>query len=264
MGDKTGITWADATWNPITGCRKVSPGCDNCYAVGVSARMIANPKVDSYAGTVKDGDWTGQVNLIEGRLDQPIRWKRPRRIFVNSMSDLFQHSVPDWFIRDVFDVMREANWHTYMVLTKRPARMAGFLNDLADMHGEPSWPLPHVLVGTSVESARYKFRARMLVEAPAVSRFLSVEPLLGSIDFGLGGIDWVIVGGESGRYARPMRPEWVRDIRDQCAVASVPFLFKQWGEWGPDEGGVMRRVGKHRTGRLLDGVLHDEYPEILR
>lgn len=264
MGDKTGIEWADATWNPTTGCKKVSPGCDNCYAVGVSARMIANPKVGGYDGTVENGDWTGQVNLLEERLDQPIRWKRPRRIFVNSMSDLFHPSVPDWFIRDVFAVMAQADWHTYMVLTKRPSRMAAFLNDLANGFGQKLWPLDNVMIGTSIETDRFTYRTRALLDVDAAVRFLSVEPLLGPVTLDLRGIGWVIVGGESGKNARSMRPDWVRHIRDHCVAASVPFLFKQWGEWGPDEGGVMRRAGKHRTGRLLDGVLHDEYPEILQ
>ncbi len=273
MGDKTGIEWADATWNPVVGCSKVSPGCDNCYAIGVSARMIANPKVDGYDGTVAGGDWTGQINLLRDRLDQPLRWKRPRRIFVNSMSDLFHPDVPDEFINDVFGVMAKADWHQFQVLTKRPQRMREYFN----RGPQPTFPPPNVWLGTSIESNHYMFRSEHLAAIPAAVRFLSLEPLLGPLpSLDLDNIDWVIVGGESGTNARPMHPEWVLDIRDRCTEANVPFFFKQWGEWTldiprpgsnqtvidvHDDGKVMRRVGKKAAGHTLGGQTWNQYPK---
>ena len=265
MGDKTGIEWADATWNPVVGCSKVSPGCDNCYAIGVSARMIANPKVSAYDGTVEEGDWTGQINLLRDRLDQPLRWKRPRRIFVNSMSDLFHPDVPVEFINDVFGVMAKADWHQFQVLTKRPQRMRDYFNRGP---AAPKFPSPNVWLGTSIESDNYTFRAEHLGSIPAEVRGLSLEPLLGPLpSLDLDTSDWVIVGGESGRDARTMHPEWVREIRDKCVAAGVPFFFKQWGEWGPTSqvgnppADVMRRVGKKAAGRELDGRTWDQYPK---
>ncbi len=243
MGDKSGIEWTDATWNPVLGCAKVSPGCDNCYAISMSRRIEATGN-EAYQGITTDDDWTGLVKCLPERLDQPLRWERPRRIFVNSMSDLFHPDVPEEFIDDVWATMAAATRHIYQILTKRPQRMA-------DVVGRMDWPhLPNVWLGTSVESDRYAFRADWLSRVPAALRFLSLEPLLGplpSVD--LTNADWVIVGGESGSNARPMHPDWVRDIRDECNRDSVPFFFKQWGGRFPKSGG-----------RELDGRTWDEYP----
>jgi len=303
MSDTSAIEWTDATWNPITGCTKVSPGCDNCYAIRFGARLQHLP---AYAGTIADRDWTGKINLVHDRLDQPLRWAKPRRIFVNSMSDLFHPDVPVEFIDRVVAVMIQAPQHQFQVLTKRPKRMRRVLGSLE---------LPNVWLGTSIEADRYTFRADHLRATPAAVRFLSLEPLLGPLpSLDLTGIDWVIVGGESGPKARPMHPDWVRDIRDRCVAAGVPFFFKQWGEWAKvdkahathlfhgnrpwlDEGyalipiangttdhpyGVesgrnqdlvdrghagwvrVQRVGKKRAGRDLDGRTWDEYPHTIR
>lgn len=278
MGDKTAIEWADATWNPVVGCSKVSPGCDHCYAIRTSYRMEAMGQ-DKYAGlTVKaDGalDWTGEVRLAPEALDQPLRWTKPRKIFVNSQSDLFHPGLSDEVIAQVFAVMALAPQHTFQVLTKRPQRMAewfayDFLGEnqqvivqeavtaltrklgwprpvifdgrmvnpeASTSHGrladDPNydrrapltWPLPNVWLGTSIESDRYAFRADHLRRTPAVVRFISAEPLLGPLpSLDLTGIDWVIVGGESGPGARPMHPSWVREIRDKCIdVDTEPF-----------------------------------------
>lgn len=266
MGQKTNIEWTDMVWNPVTGCTKVSPGCDNCYAIRTSARLQHH---DAYEGVVADGDWTGKVNLVYERLDQPLGWKKPRRIFVNSMSDLFHPDVPVDFIHDVWATMSAATQHTYQILTKRPQRMSLVV-------GSMDWgPLPNVWLGTSIESDRYTFRADHLRTTPAAVRFLSLEPLLGPLpSLDLTGIDWVIVGGESGPRARPMHPDWVRDIRDRCQETGTAFLFKQWGEWLPDERGELhhfgenlvglRKTGKKAAGRELDGRLWDEYPEVSR
>lgn len=283
MGDKTGIEWTDATWNPVVGCSRVSTGCDNCYAIGQAARLVAMAESQGqdtpYAGTVADGDWTGVVRTVPDRLDQPLRWKRPRRIFVNSMSDLFHPDVPAGFIADVFSVMRDTPQHTYQILTKRPQRMRSLVS--ASYAG---WDevLPNVWLGTSIETDQYTFRADHLRQTPARVRFLSLEPLLGPLpSLDLEDIGWVIVGGESGSRARTMHPDWVRDIRDRCVDAGVPFFFKQWGEWAPatdpyEMGAVtvwpgqllpdsrpcrMVRVGKLAAGRELDGRTWDEYPE---
>lgn len=301
----TGIEWADETWNPLVGCSKVSEGCDNCYAIGASARMIANPKVDAYGGTVEDGDWTGALNLLHDRLDQPLRWKRPRRIFVNSMSDLFHPDVPAEFQAKVWATMSMAPQHRFMILTKRPRQMqfvehpafrlevnaerlrrgVSVLPDSALPDGSYSWPLRNVWLGTSIELDKYTFRADYLRTTPAAVRFLSLEPLLGPLpSLDLTGIDWVIVGGESGSNARPMHPDWVRNIEELCHTAInppqyIPFFFKQWGAWAPwtGESGVdmswvppadgavagtvrMARVGKRAAGRVIDGRTWDEEP----
>ena len=229
MSDKTSIEWTDATWNPVTGCTKVSPGCKYCYAERITERFGLQRFTD--------------ITLHEERLEQPLRWRRPRRIFVNSMSDLFHEAIPERFIRRVFDVMVEASWHTFQILTKRAERLASLAPALA-------WPA-NVWQGVSVETARYTWRIAYLRSVPAAVRFLSVEPLLGPIaELPLDGIHWVIVGGESGPKHRPPDPEWVRDIRKQCARAGVPFFFKQWGG----------RTPKAR-GRLLDGRAWDEMPD---
>ncbi len=280
----TGIEWTDETWNPVTGCSKVSAGCDNCYAIRQGARL---QHLEAYAGTIADGDWTGRINLVEDRFEQPLRWRKPRRILVNSMSDLFHPDVPTEYIDTVFATMGRADWHQFQVLTKRPKRMATELEGFYDYACWPETgcqigpePLPNVWLGTSIENDSYTFRANHLRDTPAAIRFLSLEPLLGPLpSLDLTGIDWVIVGGESGPNARPMHPDWVQDIRDRCQAARVPFFFKQWGEYYPlldwlaegfgapvhygllEDGTEMARVGRHYAGRLLDGRTWDEYPQ---
>lgn len=259
MSDKSKIEWTDATWNPVTGCTKVSPGCDHCYAETIAHR---------FAGT-KAYPNGFDVTLWPERLDQPLRWKRPRRVFVNSMSDLFHKDVPDEYIARVFAVMALADQHTFQVLTKRPGRMRSLLSSdlfvdllgawLAEYAGHPSrkacgtyrvsLPLPNVWLGTSVESQKWAdVRVPQLLNTPAAIRFLSCEPLLGPVDLGLADtrtrIDWVIVGGESGPHARVMQLYWAESLRDQCTGAGIPFFFKQWGEWQP-------------TTKLGAGVLDD-------
>jgi protein gp37 len=321
------ISWTDATWNPVTGCTKVSDGCLNCYIertppFRMSGRAFACPRCGGTGkplpgarctrcwgtGRIGIGDTTG-VRMHEDRLDVPLRWRKPRKVFVCSMADLFHDSVSSSFIASVFAVMALTPQHTYQVLTKRPARMRALLG---------GWPLPNVWLGVSVEDqGAADLRIPILLDTPAVVRWLSCEPLLGPVnldkcgrhrsgDIGDSGysecfdcrpldgwkgkytsVEWVVVGGESGPNARPMHPNWARSLRDQCALAGVPFHFKQWGEWAPagvihgkpDMGGPsyllgdretwlrnasgtytrMRRVGK-TAGRLLDGVLHDAYP----
>lgn len=340
MSDKTKIEWSDATWNPVTGCTKVSEGCRNCYAQTFAERWRGTP------GHYFENGF--DITLRPDKLGQPLSWKRPRKIFVNSMSDLFHPDVPDQFIVDVFSVMAEASHHTFQILTKRPERMEGFLTDpymannvwIGTSRGlddrSPPWPLPNVWLGVSVENQKAADeRIPLLLQTPAAIRFLSCEPLLGPVslthiwavcpdcnswevryprgdtpycdDCGAEftmhavGIDWVIVGGESGHNARQMHPEWARSLRDQCQTAGVPFFFKQWGEWGdfsenrhpghcadyifkPDGevlgaghsrygGGVeagwrehggawMSKVGKSKAGRLLDGRTWDEFPGV--
>lgn len=222
MGDGSAIEWTDATWNPIVGCEAVSPGCDHCYAATLVSTRLRNVPV--YAGLACDGKFSGEIRLVPERLDQPLRWRKPRRIFVNSMSDLFHRDVPAEFIERVFDVMAEADHHSYQVLTKRPQRMADLFFDGGYQLAHCEW------LGTSIENDRYTFRADHLRRIPCAVRFLSCEPLLGPLaSLDLAGIDWVIVGGESGPGARPMHPEWVTEIRDRCVAAGVPFFFKQAG-----------------------------------
>jgi len=345
VSDKTKIEWTDATWNPVVGCSIVSPGCTNCYAMKAAWRhqlQMVGRGGSPYLGTTmlagKDHRpvWSGTVKFNEGVLDRPLRWSRPRRIFVNSMSDLFHDSVPDEWIDKVFAVMALASRHTFQVLTKRAERMRAYCSNI-QKHGrwlameeialrmgyEPrgrhndgfDWLahhqfLPNVWLGVSVEDqARAVERIPHLLATPAAVRFISAEPLLGPLDlfagakFNLNGllvgeqIDWVIAGGESGPNARPMHPDWVRSLRDQCAAAGVSFFFKQWGEWAPsanvdpaDRGGhhvatvlrdgrvrewqpdfpesrlidtsmmAMLRVGKKAAGALLDGKEHREFP----
>lgn len=246
MSDKTGIEWTDATWNPVTGCTKVSAGCDHCYAETIAHRFTGSK---AYPNGF-------QVTLRPERLDQPLRWKRPRRIFVNSMADLFHDDVPDEYIAQVFAVMAAAPHHTFQVLTKRHARMRsllnsdGFLDAVTEADGREgycataglttyTWPLPNVWLGVSTENQKWaNIRIPALLDIPAAVRFISAEPLLGPIDLDAipvrgPDLDWVIVGGESGPGARPMHPDWARSLRDQCTAAGVPFLFKQWGEYAP-------------------------------
>ena len=323
MADKTGIEWTDATWNPVTGCAKVSAGCKHCYAERNWGRLQHLP---AYAGRAFT-----DVRTHADRLDQPIRWAKRRMIFVNSMSDLFHPSVPDSFIDSVFGVMwaclygrNEQGGHIFQVLTKRSARMRDYMRadrreawaKAAVHHGggiDPDGiydqvlsfesPHPRIWLGVSVEDqAAADERIPMLLQTPAAVRWISAEPLLGPVSLRLERLGhwnalaiksnqpwattrlhWVVVGGESGPKARPMHPEWARGLRDQCAAAAVPFLFKQWGEWQPvhpsgasipgcgttpqrepafrfEHGHYFTKVGKKLAGRLLDGALHDGYP----
>lgn len=329
MGDTTHIEWADATWSPVTGCTRVSPGCVNCYIDWAPPFRIEGRHFTDRDGNRSHeiGSTTG-VRLHPDRLDWPLRKRswRGKRVFVCSLADLFHDAVPDEFIARVFAVMALTPETTYQVLTKRPARMRALLSsesfeeNLYDIavynlasHGSISWeqckgaptfPLPNVWLGVTVEDQeRADQRIPILLDTPAAVRWLSCEPLLGPVNLGRAvgtyyggdpredesGIDWVVVGGESGPGARPMHPDWARSLRDQCAAAGVPYLYKQWGEWAPGGEGVgplrdtdrevyigdvltdpawkglparqiMRRVGKKRAGRVLDGLTHDGYP----
>lgn len=233
------IEWTDATWNPVTGCTKIGPGCDNCYAERFAERFRGVPGHPYERGF--------DLTLRPERLVQPARWRRPRMIFVNSMSDLFHKRVPDPFVDRVFDAMEAADRHIYQVLTKRSSRLASYINR---RYPESSAPR-HIWLGVSVEDRRRTRRAVHLRRASASVRFLSVEPLLGRIGpIDLDGISWVIVGGESGPGARPMDIDWAREMRDQCAEQGVAFFFKQWGGKTPKA-----------NGRLLDGRTHDAFPE---
>ncbi|MGC1550754.1 MAG: phage Gp37/Gp68 family protein [Rhodanobacter sp.] len=346
MSDHSAIEWTDATWNPLRGCSRVSAGCQHCYAETVAARFSGTGM--PYEGLIHPATkgWNGTVRLIPEALGQPWRWVKPRRIFVNSMSDLFHESVPFEYIAAVFFVMSVTTRHTYQVLTKRPERMLEFfkwvkdydegsfederISDVAmDMPAikalgwnpcrggrggydncGPAWPYENVWLGVSVENqATAAERIPLLLQCPAAVRWLSCEPLLSHIDLfehlgvwwnqamgcfegtsssinaspfkGEQRISWVVAGGESGSGARPMHPDWARSLRDQCTAASVPFFFKQWGEWVPDAReyllpltlsdhthcwsghGVesyMHKVGKKCAGRKLDGVEHNTYP----
>lgn len=364
-----GISWTDQTWNPIRGCTRVSEGCRNCYAETIAARFSGPGQPYEGLAAMKGGDarWTGKVVLAEKHLTDPLRWRRPRRIFVNSMSDLFHESVPDAWIHEIFAVMAAAPQHNFQVLTKRPARMREVVTDLysrnlgqwletlvlhpagprelGDLLARTVFgpPLPNIWLGVSAEDQdAADTRLPDLLATPAAVRFVSCEPLLGPIDLYNGdpdprlggheatqtfigdwwepgdppkgparhGLDWVIVGGESGPGARPMHPDWARSLRDQCIVAEVPFHFKQHGEFQEFDTGspevvevdnqsdtadsmlaaarkpswvtadgrhiisrddlpadtpcrLIERVGKHRAGRLLDGVLHDAMPQVL-
>jgi len=301
---KSKIEWTDETWNPVTGCTKVSQGCKHCYAERIWPRLSANPKHVAFGRGFTD------VQCHPERLEQPLRWKRPRMVFVNSMSDLFHEDVPDEFIILVFSIMNNASQHTFQVLTKRPKRMHSLLSQLP--------VVPNVWLGVSVEDqATADERIPLLLQTPASVRWISAEPLLGHITLqndvsggesssepsaydgkyhcrsylrGVTGdqrLNWVVVGGESGPKARPMHPDWARSLRDQCKASGVPFFFKQWGEWSPDESDdedilcgefhenphewilgcsciegtqSMYRVGKKAAGCLLDGVEHKEWP----
>lgn len=366
MADRTGIEWTDATWNPVRGCARVSDGCRHCYAERVAARFSGPGQ--PYEGLIHPSTrgWNGKAALVPEALQIPWRWTRARRIFVNSMSDLFHPDVPFEFIAAVFYVMGHTCRHTYQVLTKRPERMLEFFRWVEDYDGVfpgdrisavasefpaikalgweaarggrggydncgPAWPYENVWLGVSVENQETADeRIPLLLQCPAAVRWISAEPLLGPVNLtdvtdgqawrevprehwvegfdswdsppalrwdAIGGvkyqrfgdyeertprIDWVVAGGESGPEARPVHPDWIRSLRDQCAAADVPFLFKQWGEWFPADqteaedgvptGGLYelthdwssvlwsRRIGKKASGRHLDGVLHDAYP----
>jgi protein gp37 len=344
MGDQTGIEWTDATWNPVVGCSVISPGCTNCYAMKMAGRLEAMGSTIYKGHTVKTKAgfvWNGKVSESNwGQMIRPLLLKKPRRIFVNSMSDLFHNDMPEETIDRVFTVMALSPQHTFQVLTKRADRMLAYLtrkaggekqdvrNHIAwNTTGEilnavapqwkaegvdgpwrsrgikacTIWPLPNVWLGVSVEDqTRADERIPLLLETPAAKRFLSCEPLLGPVDLTkvreqIGaesfitfdalahpdilnrgrcrqGIDWIIVGGESGKDARPMHPDWARSLRDQCEAAGVPFFFKQWGEWAPQgilktgrhlqfPADIMDRIGKKAAGRLLDGREWNEVPE---
>lgn len=232
---KTSIEWTHSTWNPVTGCTQVSPGCDHCYALTFAERwrgVAGHPYEHGF-----------DLTLRPERLQQPLSWKKPQLVFVNSMSDLFQVGVPEEYIRQVFDVMARASWHEFQVLTKRAERMERVMRRIETP--------PNVWLGVSVESTRYYGRIKHLARTAASVRFLSCEPLLGPLpNLPLESVDWVIVGGESGRHARPIDEAWVRDIRVQCRRASVAFFFKQWGG-----------VNKKAAGRLLDGHTYNALPK---
>lgn len=249
MAGLSDIEWTDATWNPVSGCLMVSPGCTNCYAMRMAARLQAMQHPAYSAVTRKSGRrpvWTGRLHLNEAALDVPLRWRSPRRVFVNSMSDLFQDGVPKEFIRKVWDVMARAHWHTYQILTKRPENMAAVLKD------ERLAVLPNVWLGTSVESSQYAHRIKLLRTVAAQVRFVSFEPLLGPVGrANLRGIHWAIVGGKSGPSARPMDAVWVNQIQEACDKFGTAFFFKQWGG-----------INKKRTGRVLHGRTWDEYPDL--
>jgi protein gp37 len=345
MADHSAIEWTDATWNPLRGCSRVSAGCQHCYAEGVAARF-SGPGLP-YEGLIHPTTrgWNGKIRLVPEVMDQPIRWKRPRRIFVNSMSDLFHEWVPDSYIAAVFAVMAATPHHVYQILTKRPGRMLLWLKSWMQASPYPKmheclkgvigyhhprrpaitdgpWPLPNVWLGVSVENqVTADERIPLLLQCPAAVRWLSCEPLLGRVDLcdhlgmwwnqtmgcfegngprinasrfaGQQSLGWVVAGGESGRGARPMHPDWARSLREQCAAAGVPFFFKQWGEWAPTDrwspyagapaqiaidrqgapvdddvnpdavgGQRFTKLGKKGAGRLLDGAQHNAYPEV--
>lgn len=241
MSDNSKIEWTDATWNPVRGCTKVSPGCKHCYAETFAERFRGIPDHPYEQGF--------DLRLVPGKVEEPLKWQTSKMIFVNSMSDLFQDGVPDDYIVKVARVMEKATWHTFQVLTKRSKRMSRLLSTKLAFAAK----LKHVWWGVSVEDKKFGLpRVDDLRAAPAAVRFLSVEPLLESLGtFSLKGINWVIVGGESGRGARPMEEAWVISVRDQCRRAEVPFFFKQWGG-----------VRKSEAGRRLKGRTYDEFPPI--
>jgi len=234
MASNSHIEWTDATWNPVTGCTKISPGCKHCYAERLAKRLKAMGQANYRNGF--------KVTLQPQMLELPLHWKTPKRIFVNSMSDLFHEEVPTSYIKKVFDVMGRAHWHQFQVLTKRSARVLELSKDL-------KWA-PQIWMGVSVENDKYTSRIDDLRKTGAHVKFLSLEPLLGPLPkLNLRGIDWAIVGGESGPGARPVHPQWVTGLRDQCLKADVPFFFKQWGG-----------VQKKKAGRNLEGRTWDEMP----
>ena len=239
MSEHSEIEWTDATWNPVRGCTKITPGCDHCYAETFAERFRGVPGHPYEQGF--------DLRLVPEKLAEPLRWKTPKMIFVNSMSDLFHKDVPDDYVEAVCRVMERANWHTYQVLTKRSSRLRNMLQTRLQFAAG----LPHIWWGVSVEDrAHGLLRIEHLRQAPAAVRFLSIEPLLEDLgEINLEGIHWVIVGGESGAGARPMQKEWVLSLRDQCERAQVPFFFKQWGG-----------VRKSKAGRELDGKTYDGLP----
>ncbi len=238
MAVGSSIEWTESTWNPITGCTKISPGCKHCYAERMALRLQAMGQVNYRNGF--------KLTLQPQLLELPLRWKKPQMIFVNSMSDLFHKDVPLDYIQKIFDVMNRANWHTFQILTKRSER-------LLELHSRLPWA-SNIWMGVSVETQNYAYRIDHLRATNAQTKFLSLEPLLGPLpNLNLNQIDWIIVGGESGPKARPMSEDWVIDIRNQCQKAKIPFFFKQWGG-----------VRKKATGRLLEHRTWDEMPKSLK
>lgn len=302
MGSRTNIEWTDVSWNPVRGCSRVSRGCEHCYAERQAARFAGLPSGSNapFSGFVQIANghpqWTGKVELIESKLEEPLHWRKPRKVFVNSMSDLFHEALSFEQIAQVFSIMVRAPQHIYQILTKRAERMLEFSQWAKSQFPGGWWPYPHIWLGVSVEDRSNKDRIEYLRETPATVRFLSIEPLLEDIgQLDLRGIHWVIAGGESGPKARPPHPGWVRSVRDQCQAAGVPFFFKQWGEWSPDAHGrfhrtstnrystetfawgkngrynpldpapddfplLMFKIGKKQAGRLLDGREWNEFP----
>ena len=307
MGKNTKIEWTDATWNPIRGCSRVSEGCRNCYAESVAARFsdLGQP----YHGLAEfkiigkdtpnertEAHWTGEVAFVPEHLDDPLRWKKPAKIFVNSMSDLFHEKVQDEWIEKIMQVILACPEHIFQVLTKRPERMGNWVRNWK-VGGVKFIPPPNLWLGVSVEDQKTADeRIPLLLEIPAAVRWVSYEPALGPVNFQNWvprGIDWIVMGGESGKNARPMHPKWARDVRDLCKLVSTPFWFKQWGEWFPrtdavdisrrhcvwkddvatfpnnwsvcrlhlNSGNYMERIGKKLAGSLLDGDAHREFPE---
>lgn len=251
---ETKIEWTDATWNPVAGCTIMSSGCKNCYAMKLAARLEAMG-VDKYAGlTRKSGRrtiWKGILREDRQALSIPLKWKKPRKIFVNSMSDLFHEQISDSFIEEVWRVMRNTPRHNYQILTKRPDRMAEFVKTKIKV------VLPNVWLGTSVENLDVVDRIDSLREIPAAIRFISFEPLIGAVGkVNLRDIHWAIVGGESGAMARPIMEEWIDEIYDQCLVFETAFFFKQWGTWGKDN----KKRSKKANGREYRGKIWDEMP----
>jgi protein gp37 len=238
MSEKSSIEWTDSSWNPCTGCTKISSGCINCYAERLSKRLQKmNPN-----GKYKNGF---RLTLHYNDIELPLKWKTPRIIFVNSMSDLFHKNIPDDFIEKVFMTMKKAYWHTFQVLTKRPERMRYFTNNVFKE------VLPNVWLGTTIENRDVLNRLEILKQVKARINFISFEPLVGPIgEINLSGIDWVIVGGESGPNYRAIKKEWILEIKRQCEASEVPFYFKQWGGFTPK-----------RNGRILDGRIYDQYPK---
>ncbi len=275
MSDVSKIEWTEATWNPIVGCSKISAGCLNCYAERMARRLSKNSKTPQYAGLIDcGGRWTGETRLVESALDQPFRWRKPRRIFVCSMSDLFHPETQDEWIDQVFAVMTFCPQHTFQILTKRADRMLEYFERGQALGPDVNYvlhamkfvcPLPNVHVGVTVENQdAADSRIPLLLQTPAAVRYVSVEPMIGPVDLDeyIKGtrwfasewpmerwLDWVVAGGESGPNARPMNPDWVRALRDQCVEAGVPFFFKQWGG-----------ANKRKAGRWLDGRTWDEMP----
>ncbi|MFC1553437.1 DUF5131 family protein [candidate division KSB1 bacterium] len=236
MAINSNIEWTESTWNPVTGCSKISPGCKHCYAERMAKRLKAMGQQNYKNGF--------NVNLHEHVLDYPLNWKKPQTIFVNSMSDLFHEKVPVSFIKKVFNTMNTTSWHIFQVLTKRSDR-------LCELNNELEWA-NNIWMGVSIESDQYKYRIDFLRETNAKIKFLSLEPLIGPVNkLNFENIDWVIAGGESGSKSRPIEEEWVKDIRDQCIESDVPFFFKQWGGYN-----------KKKNGRLLEGKLWNEMPEL--
>ncbi len=236
MSQKSSIEWTESTWNPITGCDKISSGCKNCYA----ERMAKRLKAMGNANYKNEFELTLHPHVLE----YPLKWKKPQTIFVNSMSDLFHIDVEESFIHSVFDIMNQADWHLFQVLTKRSSR-------LLELNGDLVWT-DNIWMGVSIETLDYLYRINNLRKTKASIKFLSLEPLLGPLpNMNLEGIDWVIVGGESGPGSRPMDASWVEDIRDQCTASGTPFFFKQWGG-----------INKKKAGRLLDGKTWNDMPEV--